>query len=158
MVQLTSYLSLDAIALDVQASDKAALLACAGDCMARVVPELDAAAITALLSARERVASTGVGEGVAIPHATCEALTAPRVGLLRAAVPVDFDAIDREPVRLVLVVLAPKNAQALHLRLLARIARLVRAEHNRSGLFAATTAEEALAVLSDHEAAAGRVG
>lgn len=152
MVQLTSYLDVDSVQLDVAAADKAELLRVAGACMARVLPGLPAETITDLLSARERVASTGVGEGIAIPHATCEALQAPRLGLLRTAGPVDFDAVDAQPVRLVMVVLAPKNAQALHLRLLARIARLVRSEHIRSGLFAAETAAAAFAIIDEYEA------
>ena len=152
MVQLTSYLNVDAVALDVTAVDKASLLREAGVCLARVLPGVPAQTITDLLVAREKVASTGVGEGIAIPHATCDAIDVPRLGLLRTSGPVEFDAVDQQPVRLVMVVLAPKNAQALHLRLLARIARLVRSEQIRGSLFAAQTPAEAFAVIDAHEA------
>ncbi len=144
MVELTRFLRSQDIFLDVPAPDKAAVLGHAANVLGDALP---AGAIEALLVAREKVASTGVGEGVAIPHASTTLITAPRVALLRMARPVPFDAVDDLPVALVFAVLAPADAQALHLRLLARVARLVRSPEVRSALLAAKTSQEAYGVI-----------
>jgi PTS system nitrogen regulatory IIA component len=153
-VQLTAYLSSDAIWLDVDVDDKDGLLRVAGERLAVGIDGCSGADIYELLLARERVASTGVGEGVAIPHATCAQLDTPRLAVLRLVAPIDFDAVDREKVGLVVTVLAPKGAQALHLRLLARIARLIRSERVREGLLAAKTADAAYSIIAELELSA----
>lgn len=144
MVELTHFLRSQDIFLDVPAPNKAAVLSYAAKVLGDSLP---AGAIEALLTAREQVASTGVGEGVAIPHASTALITAPRVALLRMARPVAFEAVDDLPVQLVFAVLAPADAQALHLRLLARVARLVRSREVRSALLAASTSQEAYGVI-----------
>lgn len=151
MVRLTTYLSPDQIHLDVTASNKAELLMQAARLLAPTVDELSASEIAELLAGRERLASTGVGHGIAIPHASSEAIPRPCVGLFRMARPVPFDAVDGDPVKLVVVVLAPQRAQALHLRLLACIARLVRSAQVRETLLAAQSAEQAYSCLGSFE-------
>ncbi len=75
---------------------------------------------------RERLASTGVGGGVAIPHGRLPNLRS-AVGIFaRLKAPIDFDAMDEEPVDIIMLLLAPENAGADHLRALARISRLLR--------------------------------
>ena len=155
MVLLTTYLSPTSVLLDVVAGDKAAVLQCAASCLAATEPTLDVEQIATLLAARERVASTGVGEGIAIPHACSAAIDVPRLSVLRMVEPVDFDAVDGKPVSLIVAVLAPPHAQALHLRLLARVARMVRSPATRDALLAAQSSEEAYSVISAAEG--GRV-
>src|SRR5215471_7040702 len=75
---------------------------------------------------RERLGSTGIGGGIAIPHGRMPSLTKP-VGLFaRLAHPVDFDSIDERPVDTVFLLLAPEGAGADHLKALARVSRLLR--------------------------------
>lgn len=151
MVRLTAYLTPEHIHLDLPATNKAGLLAAAARLLAPSVDGLDSSEIAELLSSRERLASTGVGHGIAIPHASSAAIEAPCLGLFRTAVPVPFEAVDDQPVQLVLVVLAPQRAQGLHLRLLARIARLVRSAEVRETLLAAATAEQAYLCMTGFE-------
>lgn len=75
---------------------------------------------------RERLGSTGVGHGVAIPHGKLPGLSKIKGMFARLEEPIDFDAVDREPVDLVFVLLAPEGAGADHLKALARISRLLR--------------------------------
>jgi len=75
---------------------------------------------------RERLGSTGVGKGVAIPHARIEGLTKISGVFARLATPVDFDAVDDVPVDLVFMLFAPENAGADHLKALAKVSRLLR--------------------------------
>lgn len=97
---------------------------------------------------RERLGSTGVGEGVAIPHARIETLSRPVGGFARLIEAADFEAIDERPADLVFMLLAPTDAGADHLRALARVARVFRQERIRAALRQAQTEEAVLAVLS----------
>ncbi len=114
-----------------------------------------AAAVTGLperdifdtLLQRERLGSTGVGNGIAIPHGKLVALTK-LVGLFaRLERPIEFDALDDQPVDLIFVLLAPEGAGADHLKALARIARLLRDTSTASKLRATTDAEALYTIL-----------
>ncbi len=147
MVPLKAYVNPSQVHVDVVAANKDELLRAIAARMASPELGLDAATIADLLSARERLASTGVGLGIAIPHASTPVLLEPLVALFRPREAVPFDAVDGDPVRLVAVVLAPASQQALHLRLLARIARMLCTERVRDALLAAETADEAYSCL-----------
>lgn len=151
MVSLRSYLSPKHVVLDLDGRTKAELLRGAGSHLAPLLTGLDAGQITGLLDARERLASTGVGLGIAIPHASSASLKEPCLALFRTRRPVPFDSVDGAPVNLMLVVLAPQSSQALHLRLLARVARLVRADHVRKRLLEVPSAEEAIQFIGEVE-------
>lgn len=97
---------------------------------------------------RERLGATGVGEGVAIPHARIESLSRPVGGFVRLLEPADFEAIDERPADLIFMLLAPTDAGADHLRALARAARMFRQERIRDALRAAQTEDAVLAILS----------
>jgi PTS system nitrogen regulatory IIA component len=97
---------------------------------------------------RERLGSTGVGEGVAIPHARIETLSRPVGGFARLIDAADFEAIDERPADLIFMLLAPTDAGADHLRALARAARVFRQERIRSALRQAQTEDAVLAILS----------
>ena len=75
---------------------------------------------------RERLGTTGIGSGVAVPHAKLPRLDRLVGGFARLAAPIDFDAVDDQPVDLVFLLLAPETAGADHLRALARVSRLLR--------------------------------
>ncbi len=97
---------------------------------------------------RERLGATGVGEGVAIPHARIQGVPRPVGGFARLLEPADFEAIDERPADLIFMLLAPVDAGADHLRALARAARMFRQERIRDALRAAQTEEAVLAILS----------
>lgn len=97
---------------------------------------------------RERLGSTGVGEGVAIPHARIASLTRPVGGFARLLEPADFEAIDERPADLIFMLLAPTDAGADNLRALARAARVFRQEQIRAALRQAQTREAVLAILA----------
>ncbi len=86
---------------------------------------LEARVLLGQLLERERVASTGIGHGVAIPHAYVSGLNRMIVALLRIPDGLDFEAIDGEPVYLALLLAGSRSAENMHLKLLARIAKLL---------------------------------
>lgn len=97
---------------------------------------------------RERLGSTGLGEGIAIPHGKFAGLKR-IVGIFaRLAEPVDFEAVDGEPVDIVFLLLAPEAAGADHLKALARISRLLREGHAVDKLRASKDASALYAVLT----------
>lgn len=97
---------------------------------------------------RERLGSTGVGQGVAIPHGKLRALDRLVGVFARVARPVDFDSLDDQPVDLVFVLLAPENAGADHLKALARIARILRDAAMAEKLRTAQNADGLYAILT----------
>lgn len=104
------------------------------------------------LTRREAVATTGVGEEVAIPHGTLTAASRSVVGafcVLPAGV--DFDAVDGARVHVVFAVVAPPSMAADHLKALARASRLLRDTKTRTRLRECTTAEQALALIEEHD-------
>lgn len=96
---------------------------------------------------REQLGSTGVGEGVAIPHARLVGLNAPVGGLMRLTEPVNFEAVDERPCDLIFMLLAPDSAGADHLRALAQVSRAFRRAEIRDGLRQAATREQMVALL-----------
>ncbi len=98
---------------------------------------------------RERLGSTGVGNGIAIPHGKMKELKS-IVGLFaRLEEPIDFESIDEEPVDLVFLLLAPENAGADHLKALARISRLMREQTAVEKLRSSRDKEALYAVLTE---------
>ncbi len=115
----------DGVLASVKASGKKALLAELAS-RAATVFKLDERKLFDRLLERERLGSTGIGGGIAIPHGRMASLAKP-VGLFaRLATPVDFDSIDERPVDLVFLLIAPEGAGADHLKALARVSRLLR--------------------------------
>ena len=98
---------------------------------------------------REAGGSTGVGAGVALPHAQLPGLTQTTAVFVRLDPPVAFDAVDGRPVDLVLALFAPEGDVSAHLRTLARVSRLLRRAELREQLRAARSADAIYAILSE---------
>ncbi|WP_394693093.1 PTS IIA-like nitrogen regulatory protein PtsN [Hyphobacterium sp.] len=109
---------------------------------------LDSRIIFDAVMERERLGSTGVGDGVAIPHARLEGLDHVFGLFAKLKNPIDFDAIDGRPVDLVFLLLAPETSGAEHLKALARISRVFRREDIRSHLRATETRDGMVAILT----------
>jgi PTS system nitrogen regulatory IIA component len=140
----------DRILARVHAADKDALIA---DLAARAgrIAGVDPAAINAALGARERLSSTGVGAGVALPHAQVAGLPEVMVLLARLDQPIEFAAHDEFEVDLVVVVLAPDGAVAEQLKVLAKVARILRDRSVADRLRQVRDAAAMHAVLADAE-------
>ena len=106
-----------------------------------------------VLLQRERLGSTGLGQGVAIPHGKMPGLNRMVGVFARLAAPIDFDAVDAEPVTIVVLLLAPEGAGADHLKALARISRLLRDRAAVQKLKTSRDAEALYAVLTQEDPA-----
>lgn len=100
---------------------------------------------------RERALSTGVGQGVGVPHATLAELEEPVVAFARLSKTIDFQSLDGSDVDLVFLLLAPENEIALHLKLLSRVSRLCNSPEFRKSLREVASPEEILAIVREHE-------
>jgi len=135
-----------AIAPRVSAPNKRQVLAVVAEVAARQFG-LDAGVVLDALAEREQAGSTGVGSGVAVPHARLEGLQRMRGVFVRLDHPVDFDSIDDQPVDLIFALFAPPNASSEHLRTLARVSRLLRQADLREQLRQARTPDAIHALL-----------
>ena len=113
----------------------------------------DAESLLRDVEAREAVISTGVGQGLALPHARTTAVSETVVAFATLAEPVDYDALDGAPVRLVLLLAGPESERSRHLRLLSRVSRVMADDETRQRLLAAATPHEVLEVIAEAEAA-----
>ena len=105
---------------------------------------------------RERLGSTGVGSGIAIPHGRMAEVSTITGLFVRLDAPIDYEAVDSQPVDLVFMLLAPENAGADHLKALARVSRLLRDRQVCEKLRAAASAEALYAILTaDKDGGAG---
>jgi PTS system nitrogen regulatory IIA component len=124
-MQLSDFLDFDAIKSSLSGGNKRSLL----QQLAQLAGQrlgVDPAVVLATLSERERLGSTGFGQGVAIPHGKVEGLDRIYGLFARLAEPIDYKAIDGVPVDLVFLLLSPPNAGAEHLKALAAISRVTR--------------------------------
>ena len=101
---------------------------------------------------REAQRTTGIGRGFAIPHAKCDAVDRLVIAFGRAAEPIDFAAIDGQPVTLIALLASPTNATSPHIQALARLGRLVTNATVLEGLLSAKTADEFYDVIAKADA------
>jgi PTS system nitrogen regulatory IIA component len=139
-MNLGDLLDLRAISPRVGGSSKRQVLSVVADIAARTLG-LPAETVLDALLEREAAGSTGVGHGVAVPHARIEGLPRMRGVFVRLEQPVPFEAVDDQPVDLLFALFAPKGANSEHLRALARVSRLLRQPDLREQLRQAKTAE-----------------
>jgi len=109
-----------------------------------------AALVEALLE-RESLGSTGIGHGVAIPHARSKEVSRSVIAIGRSERPVEFDAIDGKPTRLFFLLVAPEGGDNEHLFTLAKIARLIKDARTRERLLTVDTPQALLDLLRDQE-------
>jgi PTS system fructose-specific IIC component len=110
-------------------------------------------ALLAALLEREGLGSTGIGHGVAIPHARTAELTRPAIAFARSEHAVDYDAIDGQPARIFFLLVAPENGGNEHLLLLSRIARLMRDTSVRERLLTLDDKAQVLDLFGEREPA-----
>ncbi|HEX5775777.1 MAG TPA: PTS IIA-like nitrogen regulatory protein PtsN [Caulobacteraceae bacterium] len=139
-MNLGNLLDLRAISPRVGGSSKRQVLSVIADIAARSFGLPSEQVLDALLE-REAAGSTGVGHGVAVPHARLEGIDRMRAVFVRLEHPVAFEAVDDQPVDLLFALFAPKGSSSEHLRALARVSRLLRQPEIREQLRQAKTAE-----------------
>ncbi|MFC1453116.1 PTS sugar transporter subunit IIA [Verrucomicrobiota bacterium] len=149
-MKLTDLLKEQRIVLDVDAKTKEGII---GKLVDPVVNGHDRQTVLDAILEREKLGSTGIGHGVAVPHVRLDAVDAAEVVFGRSTRPIDFEAIDEEPCSLFFLVLGPtrQDAQEEYLQTMAKISRLMRNADIRDALASASTPVDALAVIAANE-------
>jgi len=146
-MRLTEILSEERVTTQLTATTKEEALSALAELFTADDDTLDAQIVYEVLSERERLASTGIGSGVAIPHGRIGQLERLRAALAISPAGIPFEAIDGAPVRIVVGVLAPQHHTGDHLRVLARVSRLLRNPEVRESLLAARDAHAAYEII-----------
>jgi nitrogen PTS system EIIA component len=151
-MNLTDIIDARAVLPHVKAQSKKALLQDLAQSMAKIVA-VDQRIIFETLLTREKLGSTGLGQGIAIPHGRIAGINRVYGLFARLAAPIAFESVDGNPVDLVFVLLAPEHAGADHLTALARISRILRDPMTVAKLRGTETSEGLYAILTEPMAA-----
>jgi nitrogen PTS system EIIA component len=154
-MKIVDFVGPELIVPQLQAHEKSAVIRELADHLAAHVAgpqKIDREVLAKVLLERERLASTAIGEGVAIPHGKLDAVGKLVAVVGRAPEGVDFDSMDGRPTHLFFVLVAPENSTGVHLKALARISRLFKDPEFRTRLMQAKDAQEIFRVIADEDA------
>jgi nitrogen PTS system EIIA component len=150
-MKLLEILSRKSIIPDLKGRTKKQVLEELIDALLQEKPELDRERFMAVLLERERLGSTGIGDGIAIPHGKLKDLDQLVLAFGKSNAGVDFESMDGKPVHLFFLLVAPENCTGIHLRALARIARLLKNAPVRKKLISVGTQDEIYAVIEQED-------
>jgi len=141
-MRLSEILDANNIIPDLKAKDKKKALEELAETIVNTRPSLDKDSLVKVLLERERLGSTGIGDGVAIPHGKFHGISEPVISFGRSLKGLDFDAMDGQPVFLFFLLVAPENSASVHLKALARIAKLLKNSSFRKTLMEIQSRQE----------------
>ena len=141
----------EAVVDGLRSETKEGVLRELSEVVCRLLPPLSPDRLAAILMEREALGSTGIGEGVAIPHGKVPGIERLVAAFGRSPEGVQFASLDGKPARLFFLVVAPENSAGMHLKALARISRLLKDERFRRKLLAAEGADGLLQVLREED-------
>ncbi len=150
-MRITGLLQLEDILPDLSAETKEELLGELAACVAERHPGLERAELLKVLCERERLGSTGIGDGIAIPHGKLKRLDKPLLAFGRSRKGIDFHALDNRPVHLFFLLLAPEAAAGTHLKMLARISRILKDPAVRKTLVEAPDSATIYAAIQEQD-------
>ena len=147
MNRLASILPVEQVLVGVEATSKKRAFEEAG-LLFENLHGLSRALVTDSLFARERLGSTGLGHGVAIPHGRIKGLKSPMAAVFQLAQSIGFDAPDEQPVKILIFLLVPEAATQKHLEILSEIAELLSNATVRDGMLVSVTAQSLHALIA----------
>ena len=148
-MQLTDFLTTDRIACDVHAHSKKRALEELSELISHDQGSISATDIFDCLLSRERLGSTGIGFGVAIPHGRLKDSSHPTAALIQLNHGIDFDAVDNQPVDLLFALVVPDNATEAHLKILALLAAMFKEDDMRAPLREAKSPEDMMQLIRE---------
>jgi len=141
-MRLSEILAIDNIIPELKAKDKKGVLGELAEVIANYDANIDKGMLVKVLIEREHLGSTGIGDGVAIPHGKLSSVKQPIVSFGRSKKGLDFDSMDGQPAFLFFLLLAPENSSGVHLQVLTKIARILKSSTFRKALMQVDTREE----------------
>lgn len=150
-MKIVDLLNAAAITSDLKATGKNEVLAELTDAIVKVEGSLNRDEVIKVLQERERLGSTGIGEGVAIPHGKLKDLKQLLISFGRSRGGVDFDSMDGKPAHLFFLLIAPEESVGVHLKTLARISKLLKNPAVRMRLLEAPDGETLYRIIAEEE-------
>jgi len=151
-MKIIDLLSLQGVLQNLQATSKRGVLEELAGTLVPGPEGLNLQTVIEVLLERERLGSTGIGDNIAIPHGKLPQLTQLLLAFGRSIKGVDFDSIDGKPSNLFFMLLAPVNSAGLHLKVLAKISRMLMSQTFRDNLMKAAGAEEIFRLIGERDA------
>lgn len=151
-MRITDLVPAEAVVDDLRAGTKEEAIRELAEVAARSAPGLSADVLGEILMRRESLGSTGIGDGVAIPHGKVPGLDRLVAAFGRSRAGVPFQSLDGRPAHLIFVILAPEQSAGMHLKALARISRLLKDERIRRSLLDAGSAADLHRIFRDLDA------
>jgi len=151
-MKISDLLIKDRINLDVQSTDKTGIIRELAKLHEKTGVLNDYEGYVKALMAREEQSSTGIGEGIAIPHAKTEFVKEPALAMGRKKEGIEYDSLDGEPATLFFMIAAPDGANNTHIETLARLSQLLLDDDFKAALENAATADEVLDIINKTEA------
>jgi PTS system nitrogen regulatory IIA component len=150
-MKLLDIVSSGGVVDDLRAETKEGVLREMSEVAAASVPSLSVQSLTSILLDRESLGSTGIGDGVAIPHGKVPGLTRLVAVFGRSRAGVQFHSLDGKPAHLFFLVMAPEQSAGMHLKALARISRLLKDARFRGSLLDARDADDLRRILKEED-------
>lgn len=150
-MKILDFLCREAIATNLESRVKKEAITELVELLAKAKKVKDVQEVIKILLEREELGSTGIGQGVAIPHGKTEQVSEIVAAFGISKKGIEFDALDGEPVYLVFLLLAPGEAAGTHLKALAKISRLLKDKFFRQALREATNPEEVIKIISEED-------
>lgn len=141
-MQLHEIINENKIIPELKARDKKGALEELAEAIANQEPSVDKAALVKVLMEREQLGTTGIGDGVAIPHGKLNDIRGPIISFGRRREGLDFDSIDGQPTYIFFLLVAPDNSSGIHLQVLAKIAKMLKSSAFRQRLMSAESTKE----------------
>jgi PTS system nitrogen regulatory IIA component len=151
-MKIMDILVVDAVILNLGVRTKREVLAEMAAALAKVEPQIDADRLLEVLIEREALQSTGIGEGVAIPHGKMAGLDRLVASFARSPEGVDFESIDGQPTHHFFLLVVPEHSGGQYLKALARISRFFRDAAFRQALKEGETLEDVIRAIEDEDA------
>jgi PTS system nitrogen regulatory IIA component len=150
-MKILDILSKDCIIPELRSRTKKEVLEELTGALLNCKANLNKEALVEVLLERERLGSTGIGDGIAIPHGKVQDLDELILSFGRSTQGIEFDSMDGRPTHLFFLLIAPENSAGIHLRALAKISRLLKSAHFRQRLLEAETVEELFLVIQEED-------
>ena len=151
MMKILDILNKDCIIPELRSRTKKEVLEELTEALSKCKANLNKEALVEVLLERERLGSTGIGDGIAIPHGKIQNLDELILSFGRSTQGIEFDSMDGRPTHLFFLLIAPENSAGIHLRALAKISRLLKSAHFRQRLLEAETTEELFRVIEEED-------
>lgn len=150
-IKITSILNASCIKLNMDVANKADALGKMVDLLAAGGKVLDKVKLSSVIHEREKLMSTGIGNGVALPHGKTDAVDRSMIAIATLADPIDFDSLDDNPVSIIILLVGTESNVGMHLRLLSRISRMVGSEQFRASLMHAKSVDDVVMLFASQE-------